>query len=479
MNSFLLIRPPESYSTHTTTCIAISNNLISTLEKYPKNYTFKKKGQICYSSPDFYSKTLRPHINTLLNQRCETSTSKDIITIIGFGASGSGKTYNLLGVDSSGIRNKHSILCGIIGDICKTNITNTTIEVTQVYKNNLFVIQPAKKIAINQAYDVFKESLLGWKQQQFSTHNSSRAHLIIKLMFKGLEIRVIDTAGFERPDNEREHKETVAINQDMLAFKECIMAISSKQNFIPARRRVITRVLFDKPSESKDVYHTFTFGTIDPNNDTVDVKHKLNVANPKHPKHPKLGFVFNTLNYLTMLGSATVIAGRLPLSSKEDNIDLVRNILHTKIKTDVAENISLAISTIPSNYIDDMKPSKPHGTPCVKSRYTGRRISESVKQRPVSQPSFEIKKNKQCCDVKSADPELLDSRDMMQNIIDGRKKTVIASPITRYIRNQNTLMKRMNVLDYETDKFQVLNLINDQQLLNITMQMVVLDGYNE
>ena len=474
MNSFLVIRPPESYSNHTTTCVTIHNNQVSTLEKYPKKYTFKKREQICYSSPSFYSKTLEPHISALLKNRRESSASKDIITVVGFGASGSGKTYNLLGVDSSGIRNKHSILCGIIGAICKTNITNTTIEVTQVYKNHLFVIQPAKKIAINRVYDVFKASLLGWKQQQFSTHNSSRAHLIIKLSFNGLEIRVIDTAGFERPDNEREHTETVAINQDMLAFKECIMAVSSKQQFIPARRRVITRVLFDKSSESKDVYHTFTFGTIDPNHDTVDMKQKLIISNPKHPK---LGFVFNTLNYLTMLGCASVVTTRRPISSHNKK-NLVRNVIHTKSKANVADNIVLAIASIPSNYADSnikVKPTKPPGNPDENSHYTGRRLSKPVEQQHVPKPAVEIIKIKQCYDNMSSDPEMLDSRDMMQNIIDNRKKIHPVTPVTRYIQNQTILMNRMNVLDYETDKIKVLTLINDQQLLTITMQMVVLE----
>ena len=52
------------------------------------------------------------------------------------------------------------------------------------------------------------------------------------------------------------------------------------------------------------------------------------------------------------------------------------------------------------------------------------------------------------------------------------------TPVTRYISNQELLMKRMNKLDYDKDKLQVLNLINDQQLLTITMQMVVLERCN-
>ena len=48
-------------------------------------------------------------------------------------------------------------------------------------------------ITVNQVFETFKNCLSCWKQQKFSTHNSSRAHLIIKLMLNGLEIRIIDT----------------------------------------------------------------------------------------------------------------------------------------------------------------------------------------------------------------------------------------------------------------------------------------------
>ena len=65
----------------------------------------------------------------------------------------------------------------------------------------------------------------------------------------------------------------------------------------------------------------------------------------------------------------------------------------------------------------------------------------------------------------------------MNNIIKNRRNSE-PTPVTRYINNQELLMKRMNKLDYDKDKLQVLNLINDQQLLTITMQMVVLERCN-
>lgn len=468
MNSFLVIRPPETYNNDTITCIKIDNNVINTLEKYRRTYTFKKKEQICYSSPCLYDKTLQVHIEAFLKHRTETSLSKNIVTIVGFGASGSGKTFNLLGVDSSGLRNKYSILCGIIGDICKTTITNTTIEVTQVYKNQMFVIQPAQKITIDKVYDVFRESLIGWKQQQFSTHNSSRAHLIVKLTFPGLEIRIIDTAGFERPDNEREHAETVAINRDMLAFKECIMAFSHKHKYIPSRRRTITRILFDRINDKQFCHHIFTFGTIDPNHDIIDTKQELDISNTKHPK---IGVVSNTLNYLTMLGCAKVITTRRPISSHSNNF-------RQKSKSNDEENNTHDNSLILPK-LDDRTHTKPSGGTSNKSLYkvnrrrmlTGSSHINLENQLITSGPEVEIKQH---CDVMTNDHEILDSQIIIQNITNNRKKQ-LPTTITRYIKNQTILMNRMNIIDYEKDKLGFLNLINDQQLLTITMQMVVLN----
>ena len=64
---------------------------------------------------------------------------------------------------------------------------------------------------------------------------------------------------------------------------------------------------------------------------------------------------------------------------------------------------------------------------------------------------------------------------MMQNIISNRRNSEPLTPVGRYISNQEILMNRMNKLNYDTEKLEVLNLINDQQLLTITMQMVVLE----
>ena len=483
MNAYVVSRPSNTYSNHTTTCIRFSENQIHTIEKYKKVYTFKKKEQINESSPTFYNNTIQKHINHALNSTTSSLVKKDVITIIGFGTSGSGKTYNLLGMDSSGLHNKYSVLCGVINDITKTNHINTIIEVTQVYKNQMFVIQPARKIAVNQVFSTFKDCLGCWKQQQFSTHNSSRAHLIIKLKFNGLEIRIIDTAGFETPDEEREHVETVAINQDMLAFKECIRAVAEKQSFIPSRRRTITHTLFEHKTSAHIKNHIFVIGAIDPNYDTKEMNLLWKATNPKHPK---IGIIHNTLNYLTMLKCASVVTTRRPITSREKRKDALprvksQNYIQPPIEnrqndSKVSNKLIEQLNTIEPKYADYVpeKPVAPVKTDKPKFRLKReRRLSEPVQQ---SVPS-EVSKLKEKYNEMKNDADMLDTRNMMNNIIKNRRNSE-PTPVTRYISNQELLMKRMNKLDYDKDKLQVLNLINDQQLLTITMQMVVLERCN-
>jgi len=99
-----------------------------------------------------------------------------------------------------------------------------------------------------------------------------------------------------------------------------------------------------------------------------------------------------------------------------------------------------------------------------------RRLSEPVNQ---SVPYEVSKLNEKYNEMKN-DSGILDTKHMMNNIIHNRRNSC-PTPVTRYINNQELLMNRMNKLDYDKDKLQVLNLINDQQLLTITMQMVVLE----
>jgi len=473
MHAYVVSRPSKSYNNQTTTCIRFSENQIHTIEKYKKIYSFKKNEQICESSPTFYNDTLKRHIKHVLTTITNTHISKDVITIVGFGTSGSGKTFNLLGMDSSGLHNKYSVLCGIIQDIKDTSKTNVTIEVTQVYKNQMFVIQPARKIAVNQVFNTFKDCLGCWKQEQFSTHNSSRAHLLIKLIFNGLEIRIIDTAGFETPDEERKHVETVAINQDMLAFKECIRAVAEKQSFIPSRRRTITRLLFEHKTMKNIKNHVFVIGAIDPNCDSHEMK---NIITRTNPKHPKLSIIHNTLNYLTMLGCASAITSRRPITSRphiqkiKSKVELKKNVAIND-KQKVSNKIIERLNTIEPKF-DTYVPERP-----LKPNSAGKPRMRLNREKDLVVKHCEIKienTNKENKDIDIKKERKVDPHGIIQDVIDNRS-TDYPSPVSRYITNQVRLMTSLKKLNYKKDSVEILNMLNDQQLLAITMQMVVLE----
>jgi len=480
MNAYVVARPSSSYVNDTTTCIRFSENQIHTIEKYSKIYTFKKTDQIHESTPSFYNNTIQKHIIHVLNTITHSDVKKDVITIVGFGTSGSGKTYNLLGMDSSGLHNKYSVLCGIIQDLINTNITNTIIEVIQVYKNNTFVIQPVRKIAVNRVFNTFKDCLGSWKQQQFSTHNSSRAHLIIKLLFNGLEIRIIDTAGFETPDEEREHTETVAINQDMLAFKECIRAVADRHNFVPSRRRTITRVLFEHRTSDDIKNHIFVIGAVDPHYDTISMRALLS---PTTPNHPKIGIIHNTLNYLTMLNCASVITTRRPITSRHKCRDILpRDILPRDILPRVKNQNYMILDTVNNKNNSEVSYGIIEQLNTIEPKY-----SDYIPIKPktpvnIDKPFFRLNRERRMSDP--TDAVIVSPRDIQpnenhnNNPIDNRHNSE-PTPVSRYINNQELLMKRMNALDFNTDKLKVLSLINDQQLLSITMQMTVLNCCDE
>ena len=142
----------------------------------------------------------------------------------------------------------------------------------------------------------------------------------------------------------------------------------------------------------------------------------------------------------------------------------------------VSNKLIEQLNTIEPKYADYVpeKPVAPVKTDKPKFRLNReRRLSEPVQQ---SVPS-EVSKLKEKYNEMKNDADMLDTRNMMNNIIKNRRNSE-PTPVTRYISNQELLMKRMNKLDYDKDKLQVLNLINDQQLLTITMQMVVLERCN-
>ena len=205
-----------------------------------------------------------------------------------------------------------------------------------------------------------------------------------------------------------------------------------------------------------------------------------------NPNHPKIGIIHNTLNYLTMLKCASVITTRRPITSRQKRKDALprvksQNYIQPQIEnrqndSKVSNKLIEQLNTIEPKYADYVpeKPVVPVKTDKPKFRLNReRRLSEPVKP---SVPS-EVSKLKEKYNEMKNDSDMLDTRNMMNNIIKNRRNSE-PTPVTRYINNQELLMKRMIKLDYDKDKLQVLNLINDQQLLTITMQMVVLERCN-
>jgi hypothetical protein len=316
-----------------------------------------------------------------------------------------------------------------------------------------------------------------------------------------LEIRIIDTAGFETPDEEREHTETVAINQDMLAFKECIRAVADRHNFVPSRRRTITRVLFEHRTSDDIKNHIFVIGAIDPHYDTITMRALLS---PTTPNHPKIGIIHNTLNYLTMLKCASVITTRRPITSRHKCKDILpcdilprdilprdilpRDILPRDILPRVKNQNYMILDTVNNKNNSEVSYGVIEQLNTIEPKY-----SDYIPIKPktpvnIDKPFFRLNRERRMSDP--TDAVIVSPRDiqpnenhnnpsdMMQRPIDNRHNSE-PTPVSRYINNQELLMKRMNALDFNTDKLKVLSLINDQQLLSITMQMTVLKCCDE
>ena len=445
MYSFLLARPrnsrpnPEIYES----CVTVNKNTITTKEKYPKKCTFASASQIQMSTDRTYNDTIRPHVKTMLRNSSGVVTDyrmdKQVMTVIGFGVSGSGKTYSLLGMDSSGVHNTHSLLRGIIGDLGASPDKSIAIEITQVYCNQVLVLCERQDTSYAHIMSVITNSFKAWKQQALSTHNSSRAHLCIRLICKTHEVRVIDTAGFEKPDDERSHKETVHINKDMLALKECIRKTKGKgggggggrqRNHIPYRQRTLTHILFrdTRFKVGTGMDHTiFMFGAIDPYASREECALRRIKSNPKHPR---LASVTNTLQYITMIGGAEINAMK-----REKPAELPKPHPPRRPRSNsVPENISSRLAA--QSNLPDLK--------------------------PVAESSL-VSRHKKVCQKVWAEGE------------NAKVHTPSLPPqIMKYIHNQMTLLDRFLAYDYRTQYLEVMETVNDQQVLasNILLDII-------
>jgi hypothetical protein len=384
------------------------------------------------------------------------------MTVIGFGVSGSGKTYSLLGMDSSGTHNKNSLLRGVIGDLDKSHDKSISIEITQVYCNQVLVLCERQSTSYSHIMTLITDSFKSWKQQKLQTHNSSRAHLCIRLICKTHEVRIIDTAGFEKPDDERAHKETVHINKDMLAMKECIRKIhmlsSNAQSdvspppHIPYRQRTLTHVLFrdTKFKHGSVADHTiFVFGAIDPCASQSECNERRIEANPKHPR---LAAVSNTLQYISMIGGAELTAMKREKETVSEAVPYRRP--RSNSVPDVA---SPRKSNIPSKHLPSL--TKVNESSVVKRH---RRLVKKVNATDVDTPTPPVPPTE--AHIVHTTPTT------------NPAQTTPSLPpqIMKYIHNQMTLLDRFLKYDYSTQYREVMETVNDQQVLasNILLDIV-------
>jgi hypothetical protein len=466
MFSFLMIRPSGTHLTpngeplSTQSCIDMTSNMVTTREKYKRQYKFAKPEQINSVGPTTYNDTVRVHVKNII--RNGTSVVPDItnrgerrqiVTIIGFGASGSGKTYTLMGMDSSGIKNPNGFIHGIAEDLTASSVKDISVEITQIYCDSLLVIIPTTKLKSTELIRVISSAMSEWKQQKLSTHNSSRAHLCVRIMFGGTELRIVDTAGFERASGERNRKETVHINTDMLVLKECIRGLAATpQKCIPSRQRVLTHMLFGHRDASNTI---FMIGAIDPHASDSDIKRLTNIANPKHPC---LAVVSNTLNYLSMIGCAEI------------------SILERKKGPSRATSTENHVKRRPrSNSLPYSPPKLNRGD---NSNIKLRPIRPSQPSQPV-QPSEELVRRNHRITYKIAH-----SDDPPNGPPNGPPSNVSAAPpppprtlppaIVSYLHNQMTLIEQISSYNYTIHYRDIMISINDQQVLssNILLEII-------
>jgi kinesin family protein 18/19 len=214
-------------------------------------------------------------------------------TVFAYGATGSGKTYTMIGTDSNpGIMPR----CVIdLFNYINKNLSNSKYEINinffEIYNENIRDLlsnnnnnleireEPAKGIVINNITNIeikntstFFENILKGNNNRTtestnSNETSSRSHAIlqINLYHKDLEknekfrskFMLVDLAGSERQNsylnsNNKNNNTTAAmrqmegsnINKSLLALGICINAlIDKKTSFIPWRNSKLTRIL--------------------------------------------------------------------------------------------------------------------------------------------------------------------------------------------------------------------------------------------
>ena len=255
------------------------------LAKYidKKEFMFDRVFDEKASNDIIYKEEIRPMIYNAFYQKAK-------ITCFAYGQTGSGKTYTLLGSIIPNFSNKNTVpglyaLAGydifLIKNSDKTFKTceifvsfyeiycnklydllnnRTILETREDYKHDINIIGLSEN-KVNSLEDLMQVINCGARQRTIgktgANSESSRSHGIIQIRIYDSENQVehakisfIDLAGSEREsDKVNVDKKTridgAAINQSLLALKECIRALEENKIHLPFRGSKLTLVLRD------------------------------------------------------------------------------------------------------------------------------------------------------------------------------------------------------------------------------------------
>ena len=252
------------------------------LTKYidKKEFIFDKAYNEKASNDKIYKEEIRPMIYNAFYQKAK-------ITCFAYGQTGSGKTYTLFGSINSNkniiyglyalagydifqIKNNekrfknfdifvsfYEIYCDKLFDLLNNR---NRLETREDYKHDINIVGLSEN-KINSLEELMKIVNFGTKQRTIgitgANSESSRSHGIIQLRIfdaknnvQHAKISFIDLAGSEREsDKVNVDKKTridgAAINQSLLALKECIRALEQDKIHLPFRGSKLTLVLRD------------------------------------------------------------------------------------------------------------------------------------------------------------------------------------------------------------------------------------------
>ena len=233
---------------------------------------------------------------TSSQQKIYENTTKNLLsglidgfnaTVFAYGATGSGKTYTMLGTSK-----EMGIMPRSVSDLFKilNNYKNKDYKIEVSYieiyneiirdllaEGNMIdlhedpvkgvVLLGVREIEVENTENFYDVLFSGNKRRTTrSTNNnetSSRSHAVLRIILDNKDINsndivtgkfiLVDLAGSEKTSynlnnniqNQERQKEGSNINKSLLALGNCIIALSSKKKFIPWRDSKLTRILKD------------------------------------------------------------------------------------------------------------------------------------------------------------------------------------------------------------------------------------------